>query len=66
MTSQISKTAYKIILGAFILGFTVVACNNNKGGDKKEPMNDSPKMDSGDTLHARPTDPGTTPKPPTN
>lgn len=57
MTNQIPKTAYKIILGVFILGLTVAACNNNKGGDKKEPMKDTMKMDT-DTLKARPTDPG--------
>jgi hypothetical protein len=68
MTSKIPKHAYQILLGAFILAFTVAACNS--GGDKKEEekpameekkmeapptMQDTTKMDTGKT---KPTDPG--------
>lgn len=67
MTSKIPKHAYQILLGAFILAFTLVACNND--GDKKEekpameekkmetpatPMQDTMKNDT-----TRPVQPGT-------
>jgi hypothetical protein len=35
MTSQIQKTALKIMLGVCLIAFTLVACNN-KGGNKKD------------------------------
>ena len=67
MIRNFHKTACRIILGVFLLTFTVVACNNK--GDKKEPakdtsmnkmepvtpMQDTTKMDTGST---RPTKPG--------
>jgi hypothetical protein len=40
MTNKMPKTAIQIILGVFLLTFTVVSCNNG-GGDKKDPAPDS-------------------------
>lgn len=70
MNSQIKKTAYRLLLGAFLFSF-VVACNSKK--DKKEeppkedttkvetpppaPMPDTTKMDK-DTADTRPVKPG--------
>lgn len=34
MTSQIKKTAYRLLLGVMLLSFTVASCNNKK--EKKE------------------------------
>ena len=44
------KPVYQIVLGLFLLSFTVVACNNKK--DKKDP---EPKED---TTKQKPVDPG--------
>lgn len=41
MTNKIPKAAYQTVLAFFILAFTVVACNNKKSGDKKEPSPDT-------------------------
>lgn len=48
MTQKLTKTAYKIILGFFILSLTAVACNS-KGKDKKDTV---------DSASTRPTAPG--------
>jgi hypothetical protein len=71
MTSQTKKTIYSLLLGAFMLSFAVVACNN-KGKDKKEeapadttkveevapppPPVDTTKMDTVDTRPVKPAD----------
>lgn len=44
MTNKVPKSAYQILLGFLMLSFTVVACNNNKEGDKKEPAPDTPTV----------------------
>lgn len=36
MTNKMPKSAFKILFGVLILTFTVVACNNKKGDDKKD------------------------------
>jgi hypothetical protein len=43
MTNKMPKTAIQIILGVFLLTFTAVSCNNG-GGDKKEPVTDTPAV----------------------
>ena len=46
MTSQAKKTAYRLLLGAFMFSLVAGACNNKK--DKKEdtPKEDTVKVDS--------------------
>ncbi len=82
MTNKIPKPVYQILLGFFMLTFTVVACNNKKNGDKKDtvtdtsvvkPMMDQPmsadtgKMDPKDTIKTKPVqDPVKVPPAPTN
>jgi hypothetical protein len=39
MLNKMPKPIYRIILGLFILSFTIVACNS--GGDKKEEKKDT-------------------------
>lgn len=71
MTSQIKKTAFRFLLGAMLLSFAVVACNNKK--DKKEEPSgpdttkvvappaqtpDSTGKNTGDTLNDKPVKPG--------
>jgi hypothetical protein len=41
MTNKTKKSAYQILFGFLILAFTVVACNNKKDGDKKDPVPDT-------------------------
>lgn len=53
MTSQIKKTAYRLLLGVLLISFTVASCNNKK--DKKE------EPATGDTLKPATTEPTTTP-----
>ncbi len=48
MTNKIQNTALKFILGAFLVSFTLLACNNE--GEKKETPQDS-------TVIAPPADP---------
>lgn len=70
MISQTKKTVYSLLLGACMLSFTVVACNN-KGKEKKEeapadttktevapppPPVDTTKMDTVDTRPVKPAD----------
>ena len=70
MISQTKKTVYRLMLGAFLLSFVVVACNN-KGKEKKEeapadttktevapppPPVDTTKMDTVDTRPVKPAD----------
>lgn len=50
MTNKVPKFAYQILLGFLLLSFTVVACNNNKEGDKKEPVADTPVVKPVDTM----------------
>lgn len=71
MTSQIKKTALRLLLGAAFLSFVVAACNNKK--DKKEepkggdtttvtappaPMPANDTMPKGDSLDDKPVKPG--------
>ena len=69
MISQTKKTVYRLLLGAFMLSFVVVACNN-KGKEKKDetpqdtttievapvPPVDTSKMDTVDTRPVKPAD----------
>lgn len=50
MNFKMPKSVYQLILGLFLLSFTVVACNNKK--DKKDP---APKED---TVVQKPVDGG--------
>ena len=50
MTNKIPKPAYQVLLGFLMLAFTVVACNNKKEGNKKEPPPDTVTVMPADTL----------------
>lgn len=56
MNFKMPKPVYQIVLGLFLLSFTVVACNNKK--DKKDP---APKED---TVAQKPVDGGNIVPPP--
>ncbi len=69
MINQTKKTVYSLLLGAFMLSFAIVACNN-KGKENKEetpkdtttmevtptPPVDTTKMDTVDTRPVKPAD----------
>jgi hypothetical protein len=57
MLNKMPKPLYKTLLGLFILGFTVVACNNKK----KEEEKTAPKQD---TMQPAPTPAPSTPDTP--
>jgi len=49
MTNKMPKSAYRILLGFVMLTFTVVACNNKKGDDKKDAPPDTASVKPMDT-----------------
>lgn len=76
MKQKMTKTAFKIILGLFMLTVTAVACNNkakdkekavdsaaNRPTDPGTKMPNDPGTQMIDSANNRPTDPGTAPAP---
>lgn len=56
MINKMPKSAYQILLGLFMLTFTVVACNSKKADEKKDAPMDTTAVKSMDALPPAPID----------